>query len=137
MARYARALLEPVLGARAPLSDRIGQLVVLLLPRGHCRVEVVAKELGVDRRTVATICNALHRVAAERNRAPTMRADLCNSRAPLLDSEVRHSCEVSQIVCHQRRLLRDRVARDEQIHVSDRGAQTLQLCTNTSVVKSC
>ena len=53
MARYARALLEPVLGAQAPLSDRIRQLVVLLLPRGQCRVEDVAHELGVDRRTVA------------------------------------------------------------------------------------
>ena len=53
MARYARALLEPVLGAQAPLSDRIRQLVVLLLPRGQCRVEVDAQELGVDRRTVA------------------------------------------------------------------------------------
>jgi AraC-like DNA-binding protein len=53
MARYARALLEPVLHAQATLSDRIRQLVVLLLPRGQCRVEVVAQELGVDRRTVA------------------------------------------------------------------------------------
>jgi AraC-like DNA-binding protein len=53
MVRYARALLEPVLGAQAPLSDRIRQLVVLLLPRGQCRAEVVAQELGVDRRTVA------------------------------------------------------------------------------------
>lgn len=53
MVRYARALLEPVLGAQAPLADRIRQLAVLLLPRGQCRVEVVAQELGVDRRTVA------------------------------------------------------------------------------------
>ena len=53
MVRYARALLKPVLGARAPLSDRIRQLVVLLLPRGQCRVELVAQELGVDRRTIA------------------------------------------------------------------------------------
>ena len=53
MVRYARALVEPVLGTQAPLSDRVRQLVVLLLPRGQCRVEVVAQELGVDRRTVA------------------------------------------------------------------------------------
>ena len=53
MVRYARALLEPVLGAQAPLSERIRQLAVLMLPRGQCRVEVVAQELGVDRRTVA------------------------------------------------------------------------------------
>ena len=26
---------------------------MLLLPRGHCRVEVVAQHLGVDRRTIA------------------------------------------------------------------------------------
>ena len=53
MVRYARALLEPVLGAQALLADRIRQLGILLLPRGQCRVEVVAQELGVDRRTVA------------------------------------------------------------------------------------
>ena len=53
MVRYARMLLRPVLGAQAPLSDRIRQLAVLLLPRGQCRVEVIAQELGVDRRTVA------------------------------------------------------------------------------------
>ena len=53
MVRYARALLKPVLGAQAPLSDRIRQLIVLLLPREQCRVEVVAQELGVHRRTVA------------------------------------------------------------------------------------
>ena len=35
------------------MSDRVHQLVVLLLPRGLCRVEVVAQHLGVDRRTVA------------------------------------------------------------------------------------
>ena len=53
MVRYAHALLKPVLGAQAPLSDRIRQLAVLLLPRGQCRVDVIAQELGVDRRTVA------------------------------------------------------------------------------------
>ena len=53
MARYTRALLQPVLDAQAPLSDRIRQLIVLLLPREQCRVEVVAQELGVHRRTVA------------------------------------------------------------------------------------
>jgi AraC-like DNA-binding protein len=35
------------------MSDRVRQLIVLLLPLGHCRVEVVAQHLGVDRRTVA------------------------------------------------------------------------------------
>ena len=33
-------------------SSHVRQLVVLLLPRGLCRVEVVAQHLGVDRRTV-------------------------------------------------------------------------------------
>jgi AraC-like DNA-binding protein len=53
MARYTRRLLEPGLTANARFRDRVRQLVVLLLPRGHCRVEVVAQHLGVDRRTVA------------------------------------------------------------------------------------
>jgi AraC-like DNA-binding protein len=30
----------------------VRQLIVLLLPRGLCRIEVVAQHLGVDRRTV-------------------------------------------------------------------------------------
>jgi AraC-like DNA-binding protein len=53
MARYSQRLLQRDLGPGARLSDRVRQLVVLLLPRGHCRVEVVAQHLGIDRRTVA------------------------------------------------------------------------------------
>jgi len=53
MARYAQRLLGQSLGAQSRFSDRVRQLVVLLLPRGHCRVEVVAQHLGIDRRTVA------------------------------------------------------------------------------------
>lgn len=53
MARYSQRLLEMDHGARARTSDRVRRLVVLLLPRGHCRVDVVAQHLGVDRRTVA------------------------------------------------------------------------------------
>lgn len=53
LARYARSLLEPSLSAGATLTQRVRHLVVLLLPRGHCRVEVVAQHLGIDRRTVA------------------------------------------------------------------------------------
>jgi AraC-like DNA-binding protein len=53
MARYAQRLLGKSLGAQARLADRVRQLVVLLLPRGLCRVEVVAHHLGIDRRTVA------------------------------------------------------------------------------------
>lgn len=53
MARYAQRLLAQSLGAQAKVSERVRQLVVLLLPRGLCRVEVVAQHLGIDRRTVA------------------------------------------------------------------------------------
>ena len=53
MARYTRQLLESRRGAPLSPAERVRQLVVLLLPRGHCRVEVVAQHLGVDRRTVA------------------------------------------------------------------------------------
>ena len=34
------------------MTLRVRRLIVLLLPRGLCRVEVVAQHLGVDRRTV-------------------------------------------------------------------------------------
>jgi hypothetical protein len=40
MARYTRVLLQPVLDAQAPLSDRIRQLVVLLLPRGNAGLKL-------------------------------------------------------------------------------------------------
>jgi AraC-like DNA-binding protein len=52
MARYAQRLLAQSLGRGARMSQRVRQLVVLLLPRGLCRVDVVAQHLGVDRRTV-------------------------------------------------------------------------------------
>ena len=52
MARYSQKLLAPSLTHSARFADRVRQLVVLLLPRGLCRIEVVAQHLGVDRRTV-------------------------------------------------------------------------------------
>jgi AraC-like DNA-binding protein len=52
MARYSQRLLAPSLARSARLTDRVRQLIVLLLPRGLCRIEVVAQHLGVDRRTV-------------------------------------------------------------------------------------
>lgn len=52
MARYSQRLLEPTLARSASAGTRVRQLIVLLLPRGLCRVEVVAQHLGVDRRTV-------------------------------------------------------------------------------------
>jgi len=59
MARLTRQLVEQGERARTTLADRVRELVVLLLPRGHCQVEVVAQHLGFDRRTVA------RRLAAE------------------------------------------------------------------------
>jgi AraC-like DNA-binding protein len=53
MARYAHKLLEQGPRRKARVSDRVREFIVLLLPLGHCRVEVVAQHLGVDRRTVA------------------------------------------------------------------------------------
>ena len=53
MARYAQALLKRGLAAPQDMVGRVRQAIVLLLPRGHCRVEVVAQHLGVDRRTIA------------------------------------------------------------------------------------
>jgi len=47
-------------------------------------------------------------------------APVYGSSGPLLDSEVRHSSKVSQVVCHQGRLLGDGMARNEKIHVPNR-----------------
>ena len=52
MARYSQSLLAPALARSDRYVDRVRQLIMLLLPRGLCRVEVVAQHLGVDRRTV-------------------------------------------------------------------------------------
>jgi AraC-like DNA-binding protein len=53
MNRYAKRLLGSRPRAQASWSARVKELVLLLLPRGHCSVETVAQHLGVDRRTVA------------------------------------------------------------------------------------
>uniref|UniRef100_UPI003F49782B AraC family transcriptional regulator n=1 Tax=Cupriavidus necator TaxID=106590 RepID=UPI003F49782B len=58
MARYSQRLLEIDPGPQTKMSDRVRHLVALLLPRGHCRVEIVAQHLGVDRRTVANHLSA-------------------------------------------------------------------------------
>lgn len=52
LARYGQRLLEQMPAADASMTTRVRQLIVLLLPRGLCRVDVVAQHLGVDRRTV-------------------------------------------------------------------------------------
>jgi AraC-like DNA-binding protein len=53
MARYTSRLLGQRPRRQPRVSDRVREFIVLLLPRGRCRVEVVAQHLGVDRRTVA------------------------------------------------------------------------------------
>lgn len=53
MAQYSQRLLEREMAVNAKMSERVRRLIVLLLPRGHCKVELVAQHLGVDRRTVA------------------------------------------------------------------------------------
>lgn len=60
LARYSQTLLGPTLARSAVLTDRVRQLIVLLLPRGLCRIEVVAQHLGVDRRTVHRQLSAEH-----------------------------------------------------------------------------
>ena len=65
MARYTRLLLEADPGKHPTMSDRVRRLAVLLLPRGHCRAEVVARHLGVDRRTVANHLAAEHTTFSE------------------------------------------------------------------------
>ncbi|SEB19191.1 AraC family transcriptional regulator [Variovorax sp. YR216] len=60
MARYSQRLLERDPGANPSMTERVRRLIVLLLPRGHCRVESVAQHLGVDRRTVANHLSAEH-----------------------------------------------------------------------------
>ena len=42
MARYSQKLLKPALARGTDFATRVRQLIVLLLPRGLCRVEVVA-----------------------------------------------------------------------------------------------
>lgn len=53
MSRYTHQLLDQKSRKRPTVSDRVRELIILLLPRGHCRVEVAAQHLGVTRRTVA------------------------------------------------------------------------------------
>jgi len=93
MARYTQRLLGQSLGAQARLTDRVRQLVILLLPRGLCRVEVVAQHLGIDRRTVA------RRLAAEQTSfselVDTLRRDLF---ARYLEDGARPLTEVSALL---------------------------------------
>jgi len=60
MARYGQRLLQPALAHDASMSLRVRQLIVLLLPRGHCRIEIAAQHLGVSIATVRRWSNAGH-----------------------------------------------------------------------------
>jgi AraC-like DNA-binding protein len=84
MTRYTRQLVEQAQRARTTAGDRVQELV-LLLPRGHCRVERVAQHLGVDRRTVvrwlaeegtsfSELVGALRRELLARDRAEPSRS---------------------------------------------------------------
>jgi AraC-like DNA-binding protein len=53
MSHYTHQLLKQTSRKRPTVSGHVRELIVLLLPRGHCRVEVAAQHLGVNRRTVA------------------------------------------------------------------------------------
>ncbi|MCC6194698.1 MAG: AraC family transcriptional regulator ligand-binding domain-containing protein, partial [Burkholderiales bacterium] len=53
LARYTRSLLDRVRRKHPSVTDRVRELVVLLLPRGHCRAKAIAQHLGADRRTIA------------------------------------------------------------------------------------
>ena len=53
MAQYSKRMLEQERSTNAKMSERVRRLIVLLLPRGRCRVEIVALHLGIDRRTIS------------------------------------------------------------------------------------
>jgi len=53
MAQYSQRLLAHEVSGNAQMSERVRRLIVLLLPRGHCKIEVIAQHLGIVRRTIA------------------------------------------------------------------------------------
>lgn len=93
MARFAERLLGPSRTADEKLSTRVRQLVVVLLPRGLCRVEVVAQHLGMDRRTVARRLSAENTSFSEL--VTELRSDLL---ARYLKEGVRSLAEVSALL---------------------------------------
>lgn len=84
MAHYSQQLLEREMGITARMSDRVRRLIVLLLPRGHCRVEVIAQHLGVDRRTIA------NHLASE---GTTYKSLVNSMRTDLLSSYMQHGTQ--------------------------------------------
>jgi len=100
MARYAEQLLAPGADAGAQrqqqqqkLSARVRQLVVVLLPRGLCRVEVVAQHLGIDRRTVAR-----HLAADDTSFSALMNEMRCDLLGRYLKEGARSLTEVSALL---------------------------------------
>lgn len=59
MARYAQELVVAQAVSAPTFADQVRQLILYLLPLGQCRAEVVAQQLGCDRRTLT------RRLAAE------------------------------------------------------------------------
>lgn len=53
MARYAQELVEAQAVSAPTFAQQVRQLIVYLLPLGQCKAEVVAQQLGCDRRTVS------------------------------------------------------------------------------------
>ncbi len=93
MARYSQKLLQPALARSTDFGARVRQLIVLLLPRGLCRVEVVAQHLGVDRRTV-------HRKlqAAGTSFSALLEAERCELARRYIDGTDRPLTEVSALL---------------------------------------
>jgi AraC-like DNA-binding protein len=52
MARYAQQYVDSITHAHSTFSERVRELVNLMLSSGDCRMERVAEHIGVDRKTV-------------------------------------------------------------------------------------
>jgi AraC-like DNA-binding protein len=52
MARYAQKYVDSIAHTNATFSSKVRELVNLMLSSGDCRMDRIAKHLGVDRRTV-------------------------------------------------------------------------------------
>ena len=52
MARYAQQYVDSIKPSEGSFGDRVRELVALLLASGDCRMERVAEQMGVDRKTV-------------------------------------------------------------------------------------
>jgi AraC-like DNA-binding protein len=52
MARYAQQYVDSIKPSEGSFGERVRELVALLLASGDCRMERVAEQMGVDRKTV-------------------------------------------------------------------------------------